>query len=129
MCNAFGVERVAERNIDLRAISTMTHDVTENASGRIRVVGRVVLFMFSCAIVVAVASPHIPKLPGMWSEFCLGTVASLAAFGLTILFLLWERLRLNDVGAAADRFTPVRLLTGFLMGLVVVTLWALISAA
>jgi membrane protease YdiL (CAAX protease family) len=53
----------------------------------------------------------------------------LAAFGLTILFLYWDRLRLNDVGAAADRFTPVRLLTGFLMGLVVVTLWASISAA
>jgi hypothetical protein len=98
----------------------MTHDVTGNATGRLRVVSRVVLFLFFCPFVLAVASPLVPKLPGMWSEFCLGTVASLAAFGLTILFVRWDGLQLNDIGASPDSRTPLRLLVGFLIGLILV---------
>jgi membrane protease YdiL (CAAX protease family) len=65
----------------------------------------------------------------MWSEALLGAVTSIGAFALTVLFVRWERLEPTDVGAWPDRWTAVRLPCGFAIGLVVVAVWASISAA
>jgi membrane protease YdiL (CAAX protease family) len=103
-----------------------------NATDRARrwpALARVTLFMFSCAVVLAAVAPIAKKLPGKWLEFVIGTVASLGAFALTALFVRWERLRLKDVGAAADAGSPARLIFGFLVGLLLAAVWAAILAA
>jgi membrane protease YdiL (CAAX protease family) len=107
----------------------MSDNAAEKEPGLLRVLGRVVLFMFGCALALAVASGFVPKLSGMWSELWLGSVTSVVAFGLTTIFVGWDGIRLGDVGAAPNQWSPVRLLVGFLIGLALVTLWAFLSAA
>ena len=58
----------------------------------------------------------------------IGTVASLGAFALTALFLRWDGLRLNDVGAAVNGRSSLRLAIGFGLGLLIVALYASIVA-
>src|SRR5258705_405949 len=88
-------------------------------------VGRAMLFMVSCAVILAMASPIGAKLHGHWpEEVVTGTLASLGAFGLTLLFVRWERLRLADVGAAIDRYSALRVAAGFALGFSLVALWA-----
>ena len=81
----------------------MNYNGAQTISSRFRIIGRVLLFMFACAFALAAAAPFIPNLSGKWSELCLGVVASLAAFVLTVLFVRWDRLRLTDVGAIHAR--------------------------
>ena len=76
------------------------NSTTENTSLRWPLLGRVVLFVLGCAFVLAATAPLTRTLPGLWADLVLGMVASLGAFGLTVLFVHWERLRLEDVGAA-----------------------------
>ena len=91
-------------------------------------IARVLLFMFGCAFALAFIGPFIPKLPAMWSEVCLGTATSLAAFGLTLLFVRWNGVRLADVGAAPSRQSLLRFAIGFSIGLLIVIAWAAILA-
>jgi uncharacterized protein len=107
----------------------MNDNATENTSSRLRLVGRVALFMCSCAVVLAVAAPIGPRLSARWPELATGAVASLGTLLLTVLFVRWESLRLEQVGAAFHRWSLVRLVFGFLVGLLLVTLWSSISAA
>jgi membrane protease YdiL (CAAX protease family) len=93
------------------------------------VVGRVALFIISCAVLVAVAAPFGTKLPGHWPEVVIGTIAALAALALTALFVRWEKLRMDDIGAAPDARSPVRLAIGFAAGLILVAVWALMEVA
>jgi len=51
------------------------------------VLSRVVLFMIGCAVILAATSPIGSKLPGKFPEIVTGTLASLGAFGLTVLFV------------------------------------------
>ncbi|HEX3601151.1 MAG TPA: CPBP family intramembrane glutamic endopeptidase [Lacipirellulaceae bacterium] len=99
---------------------------TTTTSGRLRVLGHVVLFMFGCAFVLALCSGIIPKLPGMWSELCLGCATSVIAIGLTALFVRWDGVNLSDVGATPERGSPLRFLMGFLIGSCIVSGWALL---
>src|SRR3954454_12189106 len=101
---------------------------TQNRSGFVRAGLRAIMFMVGCAIMLAAASPWMPKLAWMWSETFLGAVTSIGAFALTVVFVRWERLELTDVGARPDRWTALRFPCGFAIGLLVVALWASISA-
>lgn len=103
--------------------------MSEEASFRGRLLGRLLLFVLACAFVLAAAAPLTRRIPGPWSDFVLGTVASLGAFALTVLFVRWERLRLEDVGAAPARRSVPRFGFGFLIGLLLVALSASVSAA
>jgi uncharacterized protein len=94
-----------------------------------KVILRVALFIISCAVIVAVAAPFATKLPGQWPEVVIGTIAALGALALTAVFVRWEKLRMDDVGAAPDARTPERLAIGFVGGLFLVAVWALISVA
>jgi membrane protease YdiL (CAAX protease family) len=67
-------------------------------------------------------------LPGKWSEIATGTLASVGAFGLSVLFVRWEKLRLSDIGVAIDARSALRLGLGFVLGLSIVALWAGVSA-
>ena len=64
--------------------------------------GRVLLFLICCAIVLAAIAPFASTLPVATQGIVIGTVASLGAFALTVLFLRWDGLRLNDIGAAVN---------------------------
>jgi membrane protease YdiL (CAAX protease family) len=93
------------------------------------VLGRVALFIVACAVVLAAVSPIAAKMPGRWPELLTGLLSSLGAFALTLLFVRWERLNLDDVGAAVNARSVMRLASGFLIGLLLVALWAAILAA
>lgn len=95
----------------------------------LRMLAHVILFMFGCALVLVLSSALVPKLPGMWSEVCLGVATSVIAFGLTALFVRWDGVTLDDVGAAPNRSSPLRLMVGFFFGSCIVSAWAIICVA
>jgi membrane protease YdiL (CAAX protease family) len=103
--------------------------LSENAPLRWRLLGRVVLFVLACAFVLAAMSPLTRQLPGRWSDLALGTVAGLGAFALTALFVRWERLRLEDVGAEPAWRSLPRFGFGFLIGSLLIALSASVSVA
>ncbi|HEY1685484.1 MAG TPA: type II CAAX endopeptidase family protein [Tepidisphaeraceae bacterium] len=76
---------------------------------------------------LAVISPLTPKLSGAWPLVFLGTAASFGVFGLTMLFVRWEGLRLRDVGAAPGLRSLLRFVVGFVTGLLLVALSAAIQ--
>src|SRR5882672_7321121 len=90
---------------------------------------RVLLFMLACAAVLMVAAPLAKPLSGRSMELFLGSVTSLATFALTALFVRWERLPLGGSGSMPDRGSLRRLAFGFLIGLLIITTWAVISVA
>ena len=55
-------------------------------------------------------------------EAFIGTIASLGAIGLTILFVRWEGLQLNAIGATLDRRSLLRFAIGLLIGAILVAL-------
>jgi hypothetical protein len=87
-----------------------------------RSLGRVFLFIIGCAIILAVITPLAPKKSGLMPQVFIGAIASLWALGLTILFVRWEGLRLNAVGASPDRRSLLRFAIGFLIGAILVAL-------
>src|SRR5580704_2774747 len=101
---------------------------SEKKSLRWRVLGLIVLFFLGCAAVLAMTAPLTSKIPGLWPNFVLGAIASFGALALTVLFVRWDGLRMGDVGAAPVRSSLPRFAMGFLMGLLLVTLCASISA-
>ena len=104
----------------------MNRDVSEKKSIRWQVLGRVALFLTCCAMVLAATAPLAHKLPGLWSNFVVGTIASLGAFALTVFFVRSEHLRLDDVGAAPDFQSLPRFVFGFFLGMFLVALFAAI---
>jgi membrane protease YdiL (CAAX protease family) len=107
----------------------MANSSMETRFVRLRVIGRAILFMIVCAIILAGVSPWIPKLDGMRTEFFLGLVTAIGSLFATLLFVHWERIPAKDLGVVPDRRSGLRLLCGFLIGLIVVGTWALASAA
>jgi membrane protease YdiL (CAAX protease family) len=103
-------------------------NVSEKKFLRWRVASRVALFFLGCAVVLAVAVPLTHKLAVPWQSFVVGAIASLGAFVLTLVFVHWERLRLEDVGAALARRSLSRFVFGFFVGLLLVALFAAILA-
>lgn len=91
-----------------------------SASNRWSAVGRVLLFYLFCVIFLMVAAPFGSKFPGQWSKVAIGSMASVATLALTVLFVWWDGIRLADVGAALSSRSVVRLLLGFLAGLLMV---------
>lgn len=78
---------------------------------------RVVLFCLLCAIILATFSGLIKDFNTEWKEHLLLIVAIAFTYGLTILFVKWERLRLNDVGVVAGKMTFKKVAIGFGIGL------------
>jgi membrane protease YdiL (CAAX protease family) len=100
----------------------------ENKSSRWRLLGRVMLYFLSCAFLLAATSSITQRIPGQWGNFVLGSVAALGAFALTVVFVRWEGISLESVGAALARGSLLRFASGFLVGLVLVAIYTLISA-
>jgi uncharacterized protein len=96
---------------------------------RWRLLGRVLLFFVSSALVLAATAPLAKKIPGQKGTLVLALVAAFGAFALTVLFVRWEGLPLGSVGARPRRASLLRFAFGFLAGLVLVAVYAAISAA
>src|SRR5215216_5173550 len=100
----------------------------ERKPRRWRAIARVVLFFVACAAVLAATAPLAPLLPELPPELVIGTVADLGALALTVLFVRWAGLRLEDVGASLGGRSALRLAGGFLLGLFLVALHSSVVA-
>jgi len=78
--------------------------------------------MIACAVLLATSTPLARDIPGLRPEFVIGIVASVGTFMLTVIFVRWEGLTLQDVGAQFGKGSPMRFVLGFLLGLVLVAL-------
>ena len=78
---------------------------------------RAVAFCLCCAVVLAISSRLVQGHSRPWSEIVAATIASLGAFLLTRIFVKFEGLNLRKVGVLAGRQTTIRVLTGFISGL------------
>jgi membrane protease YdiL (CAAX protease family) len=94
-----------------------------------RSVGHVLLFLVACAIVLAITASTPPARSGRTQDLFIGSIASLGAFVLTVLFVRWDGVRLSDVGAMAGTKSLNRLIFGFLLGSVLVAVHTLIVSA
>ena len=80
------------------------------------------LFLVACAVVLASTSAAVRLFPGVSPALFIGFAASVGAFGLTMLFVWWDGLRLGDVGARFTRDSAQRLLVGLALGALLVAL-------
>ena len=94
----------------------------ENGIRRWQSLGRVFLFFVFCAVMLASTAPVARQFTGVPPGLFIGIVTSLGTMALTAVFTRWEGLRLEDVGAAISKRSPVRLAIGFVLGLLLVAL-------
>jgi membrane protease YdiL (CAAX protease family) len=90
--------------------------------------GRVLLFLLACAVLLATVAPFDGRIPGLPTGMVTGLVTSLGTLILTLVFVRWDGLRLEDVGAAIGRRSLPRFIVGFLLGLLLVALHVSIEA-
>jgi uncharacterized protein len=103
--------------------------VSESRSLRWRLLGRVLLFFVCTAFVLAATAPLTQKIPGLRGNLVLSVINAFAAFALTMLFVSWERIPLQSVGAAPSRGSVLRFSFGFVAGLALLALYASVLAA
>lgn len=96
--------------------------------GRWRTSARVLLFFILCPVLLAFLSPIDQDVHGLPPGMFIGVAASLGTLVLTVLFVRWDGIRLEDVGAAFSKRTPFRFLAGFAIGLLLVALHVSIEA-
>jgi membrane protease YdiL (CAAX protease family) len=94
----------------------------ESRFRRWREVGRVLLFFVACAVLLASIAPIERQYPRLPPGLLIGSVASLGTFLLTIVFVRWEGLGLEEIGAAVSKSSPLRFVMGFFVGLLLVAL-------
>ncbi len=90
---------------------------------------RVLIFCFCCALILIFISPLTNNFPKPWSEFLLGTIATILVFGLTIAFTRWEKIQLRDIGVIPNRQTLRKFILGFSIGLLLVFLQVMLVLA
>src|SRR5438046_5721863 len=78
---------------------------------------RVVLFCLLCAIALATFSALTKDFLTEWKQHLLLIITIAITYGLTILFVKWEKLRLKDVGVVASSMTFKKVVIGFGIGL------------
>ena len=94
----------------------------DNMTSRGRVVVGVLLFFIGCAVVLAATAPLAKTVQVTTSALFIGTVTSLGTFLLSFFFVHWDGIRLADVGAWPDRWSILRFVLGFGIGLFIVAL-------
>jgi len=88
---------------------------------------RVTLFLVACPLLLALAGAVLTKHPNLSSVVVMGAIAVLGTSALTALFVRWDGLKLDDVGADVVPRSGLRLVLGFLVGTLLVTLQTLIT--
>ncbi|MGN6801994.1 MAG: lysostaphin resistance A-like protein [Ginsengibacter sp.] len=78
---------------------------------------RVVLFCLLCAIALATFSGLTKNFLTEWKQHLLLIITIAFTYGLTIIFVKWEKLQLKDVGVVASNMTFKKVVIGFGIGL------------
>lgn len=78
---------------------------------------RVILFCLLCTIALATFSGLTKDFPTEWKQHLLLIITIAITYGLTILFVNWERLQLKDVGVVGNNMTFKKVAIGFGIGL------------
>lgn len=94
----------------------------ENSISRWRVSGHVLVFLILCPVLLASTAGIQHQFAGVPAGLFIGAITSGVTFVLTAAFVRWDRLRLEDVGAAIGKRSPLRFTVGFIMGLLLVAL-------
>src|SRR4030095_4762510 len=82
----------------------------------------VVLFCLLCAIILATFSGLIKDFNTEWKQHLLLIATIAITYGLTVLFVKWEKIQLKDVGVVATSRTFKKVAIGFGIGLFMTTL-------
>ena len=90
--------------------------------------GRVLLFMLGCVIVLIAASAISKQMPQLPPAIVVGGLGTLATFALSVMFLRWDGRRLADAGLAFGRGSLRRFAIGVLVGFALVALHMAIMA-
>lgn len=83
---------------------------------------RVVCFCLLCAIALAAFSGLTKGFLTEWKQHLLLIITIAITYGLTLLFVKWERLQLKDVGVVANNMTFKKVAIGFGIGLLMTLL-------
>lgn len=80
-------------------------------------VGRVLFFSLSCVIILIFCSNFAQNVPFKFTEHLSILSAAILTFLLILLFLKWEKLKLNDVGIIPGKDSISRFLCGYIIGI------------
>jgi membrane protease YdiL (CAAX protease family) len=83
---------------------------------------RPILFCLLSATALATISGLVKNFPSEWNQHLLLIITIVITYGLTILFTKWEKLPLKKVGVVAHKTTPIKVATGFVVGLLMTLL-------
>src|SRR5277367_105335 len=83
---------------------------------------RVLLFCLGCAGILAVSSGYTKEISKPWSTIILASFSILGTWGLTLIFVHWEKLKLSDAGVVPGKSSAVHFVAGFVIGLFLVVL-------
>src|SRR5262245_40203660 len=89
-----------------------------------RLVGEVLSFVVSCALLLIVANPLMSRLAGKQKGLAIATATMLGAFALTIVFTRFDGWSLEKVGAKVEWRSLPRMIFGVAVGLLIVGAWA-----
>lgn len=96
--------------------------------GKVRTVGRVVLFVIASALLLITAGSIDRQFPALPPGLLIAAITSAGTFGLTALFVRWDKGQLEDVGASFSSKSVARFLFGFGLGLILVAAHVSIEA-
>lgn len=93
---------------------------TENNSKitvkRFCTVGRVLFFSLGCMIILIFCSRLVQNIPFKFTDHLLILSVTILVLFLILLFLKWEKLKLNDVGIIPGKDSIPRFLCGYMVG-------------
>ena len=89
-------------------------------------VGRVLLFSLFCVVILIFCSTFVQSVPFKFTDHLSILSATILTFLFILLFLKWEKLKLNDVGIIPTKYSIPRFLCGYIIGLVMAASQALI---
>lgn len=90
---------------------------------------RVLLFCGSCAVILILCSSMTQNISANISDHISILSATVLTFILTLLFVKWEKLKLNDIGIIPDKHSIFRFLSGYAIGFCMAISQALIVIA
>lgn len=86
-----------------------------------------VLLFYVCTIIILISASELTKeLSKPKGDLLSVFLAMLATFLLTVLFVKWDKITLSEIGVRPGRLTLKRLFYGFIIGLLLAILQALI---
>lgn len=78
--------------------------------------GRVLLFSLCCVIILIFCSSFAQNVPFKFTDHLSILSATILTFILIVLFLKWEKLKLDDVGIIPGKYSISRFLCGYIIG-------------